>query len=115
MSDITKESNSIIQQLTSRITDIKDRLKEDGVTKVAFGELSSRAKTLQDEVNKLLSKKGFYSQADINNAYETMQSDMRAELESESKKSLKRMTTYIVGGIVVLTILYFGIKKMRND
>jgi hypothetical protein len=102
---------TIIEDLLSKLTDIKDRIKSGSVDAFVFEKLSQNAKTIQDKLNDLLGKKGFYTQSDINDAYTTLQEIQRKELEIESKKSMKRLAIYGGIGVVVFVGLYLILKR----
>jgi hypothetical protein len=108
MNEITP---SIIEQLMSKLTDIKDKLKGGNIDGVIFESLSKNAKLIQDKINDLIKKKGFYTQSDINDAYETLQSVERSELQKESKKAMKRLIIYGGIGVALIVGLIIILKK----
>jgi hypothetical protein len=108
MNEITP---SIIEQLMSKLTDIKDKLKGGNIDGVIFESLSKNAKLIQDKINDLIKKKGFYTQSDINDAYETLQSVERSELQKESKKAMKRLIIYSGIGVALVVGLIIILKK----
>jgi hypothetical protein len=108
MNEITP---SIIEQLMSKLTDIKDKLKGGNIDGVIFESLSKNAKLIQDKINDLIKKKGFYTQSDINDAYETLQSVERSELQKESKKAMKRLIIYGGIGVALVVGLIIILKK----
>jgi hypothetical protein len=105
----TNTQPSVIDEITSKLTDIKDKIKQSGITTTMFNELSSNAKILQGKLDELLQKKGLYTQSDINDAYDVLQEFKRKEMERESRKSINRAITYIlivgvvVGGLYLLS------------
>jgi acetate kinase len=108
MNEITP---SIVEQLMSKLTDIKDKLKGGNIDAFVFENLSRNAKLIQDKVNDLLKKRGLYTQSDINDAYETLQSVERSELEKESKKAMKRLIIYSGIGVALVVGLIIILKK----
>ena len=91
MAEITTNTQlSIVDELKNKLGDIKDKMKVGGVSGVIFEELSSSAKSLQDKLNNLLSKQGFFTQSEVNDAYSTLQDIKRKELELESNKAKKK-------------------------
>jgi hypothetical protein len=106
---------SIIDELASKLTEIKDRIKGGTIDALVFEKLSNNAKTIQDKLNEMLQKKGFYTQSDINDAYATLQDIKRSELAEESKKAMKRLISYSGVGILVLLGIYIILKRKSND
>jgi hypothetical protein len=102
---------TIIEDLVSKLTDIKDKIKGGSIDALVFEKLSQNAKTIQDKLNELLGKKGFYTQSEINDAYATLQEIQRKELEAESKKAMKRLAIYSGIGVVVIVGLYLILKR----
>jgi hypothetical protein len=102
---------TIIEEFESKLTDIKDKLKSEGITSVVFNELSSNAKLLQTKLDELLRKKGIMTQSDIDDAYATLSEYKRKELELMNKKATTKAIVY--GSIVVLGIvlIYKFLKK----
>jgi hypothetical protein len=98
MQDLT-----IIDELRAKLTQVKDKLKNDDLTSVAFTEISANAKILQNKLDDLLQKKGIYSQSDIDDAYATLQEFKRRELEMYSKKA--KRNTIMIGALFVLGIV----------
>jgi glutamine synthetase type III len=100
---------SIIDELSAKLSNIKDKLKESNLTSVAFDELTSNAKLIQDKLNDLFQKKGFYTQSDINDAYEVLKEAKRKELELMKKKANKKLIIYssIILGIGIGAYLLF--------
>jgi hypothetical protein len=105
------EQPTIIDQLIDKLTDIKDRIKEGNIDAYVFENLSNNAKIIQDKVNELLKKKGFYTQSDIDDAYETLRAVKRTELEEESNKSSKKLIIYSGIGVAVLIGIYILLKR----
>jgi hypothetical protein len=100
---------SIIDELSAKLSNIKDKLKENNLTSIAFDELTSNAKLIQDKLNDLFQKKGFYTQSDINDAYEVLKEAKRKELELMKKKANKKLIIYssIILGIGIGAYLLF--------
>lgn len=102
---------SIIDELKSKLTEVKDKLKNEKVTSVVFSELTNNAKLLQSKLDELLNKRGFFSQSDVNDAYTTLQEYKRRELEILSKKSKKNLIIYGAIGVLGLVLLVRLLKK----
>ena len=98
----TTQQLSVVDQLVAQLTDIKDKIKTRGLTETAFGELTNSAKTLQNKLDELLSKKGLLSQSDINDAYSLIQEQKRKELENMNREATKKTLIYI--GVAVLVV-----------
>jgi len=108
----TNNQPSIIDDITSKLTDIKDKIKASGITTTAFNELTNNAKLLQSKLDELLQKKGLYSQSDINDAYSVLQDYKRKELEMENKKSMNRTIVYaVVIGLAIFGLYRYAKKK----
>ena len=106
MADATNTQLSVVDQLKSKFTDIKDKLKQSNLTKSVFDELTADAKLVQDKLNELLSKQGFISQSDIEDAYTILQDQKRKELEKLNSSGTKNIGMYLLGGAVVLIAIY---------
>jgi hypothetical protein len=102
---------SIVDELTSKLTDIKDSMKREGVTTTAFNQLSISAKSIQAKIDDLLAKSGIISQSDVNDAYIVLQDAKRNELQQMSSQANKRTLKYIVVGVLVLTTLFIITKR----
>jgi len=102
---------SVIDELKSKLTEVKDKLKNEKVTSVVFNELSTNAKLLQKKLDELLGKKGLISQSDVNDAYTTLQEYKRREMEILSKKSQKTLLIYGVLGVLGIVVLVRLLKK----
>lgn len=104
---------SVINELKSTFTDIKDKLKKENVTKEVFDELTTNAKDIQDKINELLQKKGVLTQSDINDASILVQKQKRSELQSLNSNTNKNIIFYslLIGGILIGFYLYKKYKK----
>ena len=102
---------TIIDELKSKLTEVKDKLKDEKVTSVVFTELSSNAKLLQSKLDELLNKKGLITQSDVNDAYTTLQEYKRREMEILSKKSNRKLIIYGALGILGIVVLVRLLKK----
>ena len=102
---------TIIDELKSKLTEVKDRLKNEQVTSIVFNELSTNAKLLQNKLDELLNKKGLISQSDVNDAYATLQEFKRREMEILSKKSKNTLIIYGVLGVLGIVLLIRLFKK----
>jgi hypothetical protein len=112
---MNEQRPSVVDELMSKLTEIKDRIKSGTIDALVFEKLSLNAKAIQDKLNELVQKKGFYTQSDINDAYATLQEVKRRELEEQSDKSMKRLINYTAIGLVVLIGLYVILKPKSND
>ena len=105
---------SVVAEIQKKITDIKERIKEEGVSSAVFGELSNYAKTLQDKLDELLSKGGLLTQSDVNDAYKTLQDVQREELARMQRKSQgKLIRIFLVFSLVVIGA-YALTKRMKK-
>ena len=102
---------SVIDEIKSKLTEVKDKLKSENVSSVVFTELSTNAKSLQNKLDELLSKKGLITQSDVNDAYTTLQEFKRKEMEILSKKSKNKLIVYVAIGVLGYVILYKLLKK----
>ena len=103
----------IVDKLRSELNTIKDKIKQGGLSNVAFDTLSQDAKKLQDKINDILSKNGVLTQSDINDAYAIMQSVKRGELENMSNKSKRNFYIYLGIGVLFAFGLYYYNKKNK--
>jgi benzoyl-CoA reductase/2-hydroxyglutaryl-CoA dehydratase subunit BcrC/BadD/HgdB len=108
MPNSTNTQLSIVDELKSQLTDIKDKIKESSTSGSSFDILTSGAKILQDKIDYFLKNKGFYTQSDVNDAYATMQEVQRKQLEADTKKAKNRAILYtglVLAGIIGLYLL----------
>jgi hypothetical protein len=98
---------SIIIDIKNKIAEIKDKLKEQGISKTLFDELTANARLLQGLLDRLLNKVNL-TQSDINDAYTTLQNVKRTELQKETKKSF--VSASIIIGLIIASI--FGINYL---
>lgn len=115
MDIVQGENISIFDQLNSELTRIKDRLRNEDVTSVIFTELGRSAKLLQDKVDELSRKRGLITQSDVNDAYATLQEYKRRELELENKRSMRKLTYYTLGGVIIVLAFIYLVKSNKND
>jgi hypothetical protein len=111
MPETTNNQPSIVDEIIGKITDIKDKIKEGGLSQTAFNELTNNAKLLQDKLNLLLNNKGFYNNTEVNDAYETLREVKRKEFESETKKARNKAIMYLGIGLLVVIGGYIYFKK----
>jgi hypothetical protein len=111
MPNSTNTQLTIVDELRSQLTTIKDRIKEEGVSKVVFDELTSSAKLLQNKLDELLAKGGILNQSDIDDAYNVIKQAKKDELDIIDKKVKKKTLVYIGLGIVVVALLVMYSKK----
>ena len=102
---------TIIDELKSKLTEVKDKLKNEKVSGVIFSELTYNAKLLQNKLDELLSKRGLISQSDVNDAYTTLQEYKRREMEILSKKSNKKLIIYGALGVLGIVLLVRFLKN----
>ena len=108
-------TEDIIRDVTSKLTEYKDKLREGQYTDVVFKELSVNAKTLQDVLDNLLRKKDVLTNEDVNNAYETLQELKRQEFEKMSREANRKAIIYIGSVVVILSALYFLLKTKKSN
>lgn len=108
---MNQENPTIVDELIVKLTEIKDTLRTGNVDAFVFENLTKNAKTIQDKVNDLMTKKGFYTQSDLNDAYATLQEIKRGELAEENKKAMKRLIGYSVLGVAIFIGIYVILKK----
>lgn len=114
MSNSTDTQLSIVDQLKSQLTDIKDKLRESNTGGSSFDVLTSGAKILQDKIDFFLKNKGFYSQSDVNDAYATMQEVKRKQLEAESKKAKNRAILYTGLALAGIIGIYLFLRQKNK-
>jgi ABC-type antimicrobial peptide transport system permease subunit len=112
METTTNNQLSIVDELKNKLGDIKDKIKEGGLSNTVFSELTSNAKLLQDKIDTLLNKVGALTQSDINDAYLVLQKAKRSELEALKNKDMKRINVYAIVGVALL-IAVFLYKKNK--
>ena len=105
---------SVVTEIQRKITDIKEKIKQEGVSSTVFGELSSYANTLQKKLDELLSKRGILTQSDINDAYKSLQDVQRKELADMEAKSQRNLVRYTIVIVAVVVGAYILTKRMRK-
>jgi hypothetical protein len=108
---MNEQNPTIVDELILKLTEIKDTLKSGNVDAFVFEKLSQNGKLLQDKINDLATKKGFYTQSDLNDAYALLQQVKRGELEADSKKAIKRLIGYSVLGVAIFIGIYVILKR----
>ena len=98
----TNTQLTIVDELKGKLSEIKDKIKDGGLSKTIYDELTGSAKVIQGKLNEVLAKKGILTQSDVNDAYEVMQNIKRAELEKQNRKERNRLLMY---GIIVVAII----------
>ena len=111
METTTNNQLSIVDELKNKLGDIKDKIKEGGLSNAVFTELTNNAKLLQDKIDTLVNKYGSLTQSDINDAYLVLQQAKRSELEALKNKDMKRIKFYAIVGIALLIGVYLYNKK----
>jgi hypothetical protein len=111
METTTNNQLSIVDELKSKLGDIKDKIKQGGLSNTVFSELTTNAKLLQDKLDMLLNKFGAITQSDVNDAYLVLQQTKRSELEALKNKEMKRVGVYAIVGIALLVGFYLYKKK----
>lgn len=106
METTTNNQLSIVDELKNKLGDIKDRIKQGGLSNTLFVELTNNAKLLQDKLDLLLNKFGAVTQSDVNDAYLVLQQAKRSELEALKNKDMQRISVYAVIGIALLVGVY---------
>lgn len=98
----TNTQLTIVDELKSKLSEIKDKIKDGGLSKTIYDELTGSAKLIQGKLNDVLAKKGILTQSDVNDAYSVMQDIKRSELEKQSKKEKNKLLMY---GIIVIALI----------
>jgi hypothetical protein len=111
METTTNNQLTIVDELKSKLGDIKDKIKQGGLSNTVFSELTNNAKLLQDKLDMLLNKFGAVTQSDVNDAYLVLQQAKRSELEALKNKEMKRISVFAIVGIALLVGVYLYKKK----
>lgn len=106
MPNSTNTQLSVIDELKIQINEIKDKIKQGELSKDVFETLSMGAKVLQTKLDNLLSKRGLYTQSDVNDAYISLQEVKRKTFELESVKSKYRLYIYLGLAVIVGIAIY---------
>jgi hypothetical protein len=107
----TNSQSSILSDLQNELLDIKDRMKNTDAKSVVFDTLSSNANKIQSKVDVLLTKKGLYTQSDIDDAFKLLQDSKRTQMQNDAKKSTNRFYLYIGIAVAVSIGVFILIKK----
>lgn len=111
MSEATKTQLSVIDELKIQINEIKDKIKQGELSNDVFDTLSKGAKVLQNKLDNLLTKRGFYTQSDVNDAYVSLQEVKRKTMEIENVKSKYRLYIYLGAILFLGTGIYLYTKN----
>jgi len=106
MPNSTNTQLSVIDELKIQINEIKDKIKEGELSKDVFETMSMGAKVLQTKLDNILTKRGYYTQSDVNDAYVSMQEVKRKTFEIESVKSKYRLYIYLGLAVIVGLAIY---------
>ena len=98
----TNTQLTVVDELKSKLSELKDKIKDGGLTKTIYDELMGSSKKIQDKLNDVLAKKGFLTQSDVNDAYSVMQDVQRSELEKQKKKENNKLIIY---GVILVAII----------
>ena len=113
MAESTNNQLSIVDKLKSKLSDLKDRIKEGNLTTSVFNELSGSAKEIQDKLNDILAKNGVLTSADIEDAYKLLQDKERSIFEKKMKANTMKL--YIVLGIAIIGGAFYFYKKNKKS
>lgn len=102
MIEKTENQLSVVDELKSFLTDIKDKIKSDSFEKQSFTDLSNSAKVIQDKINEILAKKGLITQSDINDAYDILQEERRKSFQDKNKKFKNKLIIFAILGVAII-------------
>lgn len=108
-----QESQSVVNQLRSRLAEIKDSIKQSGLTTTVFNELTTNAKQIQNKLDEILRRGGVVTEEDKNEAFEILERQRKEELQKMFKKNNIRAAVIILGSILVLGGLFYYVKKRK--
>lgn len=111
MIENTENQLSVVDELKSFLTDIKDKIKSDDFTKQSFTGLSNSAKIIQDKINEILAKKGLITQSDINDAYDILQEEKRKSFENKNKKFTNKLIIFSITVVAIILAVRLYKKK----
>jgi len=111
MIEKTENQLTVVDELKSFLTDIKDRIKSDDFAKQSFIDLSNSAKIIQDKINEILAKKGLITQSDINDAYDVLKEEKRKSFEDKSKKLKKKLIIFSIVAVAIIVAVRIYKKK----
>lgn len=113
MAESTNSQLSIVDKLKSKLSDIKDRLKEGNLTTSVFNDLSGSAKEIQDKLNEILAKNGVLTTGDIEDAYKLLQDKERNILKNKMKSNTIKI--YVVLGLLIIGGGFYWYKKNKKS
>jgi hypothetical protein len=113
MAESTNNQLSIVDKLKSKLSDLKDRIKEGNLTTSVFNELSGSAKEIQDKLNDILAKNGVLTSADIEDAYKLLQDKERSIFEKKIRANTVKL--YIVLSVVIIGGAFYFYKKNKKS
>lgn len=113
MAESTNSQLSIVDKLKSKLSDIKDRLKEGNLTTSVFNDLSGSAKEIQDKLNEILAKNGVLTTGDIEDAYKLLQDKERNFLKNKMKSNTIKI--YVVLGLLIIGGGFYWYKKNKKS
>ena len=109
-----QESQGVLNQLRGRLNEIKDKIKQEGISNTLFDELTANAKQIQTKLDEALRKGGLLTQEDANEAFLILESQRKEELKKQYKKSTIRAAVIIVGTLLVVGGLFYYVKNKKK-
>jgi hypothetical protein len=107
----TENQLTVVDELRSFLTDIKDKIKSGDFEQQSFTGLSNSAKIIQDKINEILAKKGLITQSDINDAYEILKEEKRKSFEDKNKKLKNKLIIFSIVAVAIILAVKFYKKK----
>lgn len=113
---LPNEKNKLIEALQKELDLLKKDIDDKKLSGAALQLALRHREMLQKILNKFLAKKGVITPEETNEALATLDDSKKVRLGKEFKIGLNRFTANILGGIVVIgLIIYFIKKRSKNE
>lgn len=107
------ERQLVVNQLNTRLTELKDKIKKEGVSNVLFDELTSNAKEIQTKLDDIFRKGGIMTDKDADEAIALLEKQRKEELEKQYRKGTTRTIILVLVGALVIGGLFYYVKKTK--
>lgn len=105
---------SIISNIGSTLSDVKARIKQEGIGGIIKDTLIANQQALESWYQKVLEQKGFLNEQEKQQLSDQLESARKKVLESSYKQGKKRTIIILSISLVVLGGIAFYIFKKRN-
>lgn len=107
------ERQSVVNQLNARLSEIKDKIKEEGVSTALFDELTANAKDIQTKLDNIFRKGGLLTEREKNEAIAMLEEQKKAELKKQYRRTTTRTIAIVLVGALIIAGLFTYVKKTK--